>query len=188
MDAYIEKSEDFAKPILRKMRKLFHQGCPSIEETMKWGVPHFEKKGIVGGMAAFQKHVSLGFWKGDLMRDPEGILGGKGKTMCAVKFGSVADLPKDKVLLEYVREAVDLNEKGVKKPASRRRLVTPKDLSAALKRNKKARETYEGFSLAKRREYVDWITGASREETRKKRLAQAVEWMAEGKTMNWKYR
>jgi uncharacterized protein YdeI (YjbR/CyaY-like superfamily) len=53
--------------------------------------------------------------------------------------------------------------------------------------NKQAIAHFEGFSNSDKKEYVDWITEAKTEETRGKRLAEAVKWIAEGKKRNWKY-
>ncbi len=186
VDAYIGKSADFAKPILRRIREIVHKGCPEVEETIKWGMPHFDYKGMLCGMAAFKEHCALGFWKNKLVleRNPE-AMGQFGR------ITSLSDLPEDRVLLGYVREAARLNEAGVKVPRKAREAKkpprTPADLAAALKKNAKARATFEGFSPSQRREYVEWITGAKTEETRAKRLGTAVEWMAEGKPRNWKY-
>ena len=193
IDAYIENSAEFAKPILIKLRSLFHQACPEIEESIKWSSPFFEYKGIVGNMTAFKKHVSYGFWKAGLMSDPAGILERAGNTQMAVlKAASVDDLPGDSVMIQYIEEAVDLNERGVKvtrtKPASKRQeLQIPDDLAAALAENTKARASFAGFSYSKRKDYVEWIAEAKREVTRRKRLATAMEWLAEGKPRNWKY-
>ena len=193
VDAYIAKSADFAQPILKKLRRLFHQACPEIEETMKWSSPFFEYKGIVGNMTAFKQHVSWGFWKAGLMQDPEGILEKAGNTQMAVlKATKVEDLPADKVLIAYIKEAVDLNERGVTVPrrtvrTPRRPLQIPDDFIVAVRQNKKAQATFEGFSYSNRKEYVEWVTGAKREATRENRLTTAVEWMAEGKPRNWKY-
>jgi uncharacterized protein YdeI (YjbR/CyaY-like superfamily) len=63
----------------------------------------------------------------------------------------------------------------------------PQDLKSALARNAKARAAFEGFSPSHRREYVEWIEDAKRDDTRRKRLATAIEWMGEGKPRNWKY-
>src|SRR2546423_848102 len=118
VDAYIAKAAEFARPILRKIRGLFHKACPQIQETIKWGVPHFEHKGIVGSMAAFKHHVRFGFWKAELLSDPHGLFPSTGNSaMGADKITDVSKLPSDKVILEAIREAVSLNEKGVKAPA-----------------------------------------------------------------------
>jgi uncharacterized protein YdeI (YjbR/CyaY-like superfamily) len=192
VDAYIAKSAEFARPILSKIRQLFHEACPNIQEEMKWSFPHFVYKGIVGSMAAFKQHATFGFWKAALMTDPLGVLHGIGDTaMGWARITSVAQLPSDAQLKSYIREAVALNETGAKvqkpkkKPA--KKVTVPADLQAALKKNKKANTTFEGFSPSHRKEYIEWITGAKREETRKKRLQTAIKWLSEGKTHNWRY-
>ena len=146
-------------------------------------------------MAAFKKHVAFGFWKAKGMRDPEGLFRGDAKqSPFAIKVSSIKDLPAAKVIVAYTKEAVSLNEKGVKaSPSSGKKKKAksapkaPDDLMKALKRSKKALSTFEGFSPSRKREYVEWVTQAKREDTRKKRVATAVEWMAEGKPRNWKY-
>ena len=115
VDAYIERSPDFAQPMLKKMRRLFHKASPKINETIKWGVPHFEYKGLVGGMAAFKRHVTLGFWKSELMSDPAQLFQrGPKASMCTAKFKAAGEMPPDGVLLDYIRQAVKLNEDEVK--------------------------------------------------------------------------
>jgi len=193
VDAYIAKSAPFARPILEKIRKLFHKACPDLEETMKWSFPHFEYRGVLGSMAAFKQHVSFGFWKGSLMSDPQGLFRGVGKTtMNALKVQTLEDLPPDRVLLSYIKEAVKLNEEGIK-AAPRKKKAVKKDLNVpdyfrdALRKHPKALATFEGFSPSHKREYIEWITEAKQEATREKRMATALEWLSEGKPRNWKY-
>ncbi len=186
IDAYIEKAADFAKPILRHLRKLVHKGCPEVEETLKWSVPHFDYKGPLAGMAAFKAHCAFGFWKGSLI-----VPGSKEAMGQFGRIQTLSDLPKDELLLGYVRKAVQLNERGVKVPRplkhEKKQIPTPADLGAALKKNAKARATFDGFRPSHKREYLEWITEAKSEETRRKRLDTAIEWMAEGKPRHWKY-
>jgi hypothetical protein len=192
-DAYIAKAAPFARPILEKLRALFHKGCPEIEETMKWSMPHFEYKGIIGAMAAFKNYVRWGFWKGSLL-DVSGLeLSTVGMTgMKFTQTKELGDLPSDKVILALIRQAVALNEQGVKvakpkKKAPKPDLAAPDDLLSLLAKNKKAKATFDGFSPSHRREYVEWIVDAKQEATRQKRLATAMEWLTEGKSRNWKY-
>ncbi len=192
VDAYIAKSAQFARPILRRVRRAVHKACPKIEETIKWGVPFFEYKGVVANMAAFKQHASFGFWKQRLMDDPAGLFPSPGdSSMGGRKFRSVADLPPDAVLVRYIKAAVALNEKGVKVPRPPRKKRPPPrppaDLVAAFRKNAKARASFDGFTSSQQREYVEWITEAKRAETRKSRLDRAIRWMAEGRTRNWKY-
>ena len=100
-------------------------------------------------------------------------------------------MPKDALLVGYIKEAVRLNDAGIKKPKPPRpkakKRVVPDDLLAALKKNKKALMTFENFSPSHKREYVEWITEAKRDETRQQRLRTTIEWLAAGKPRNWKY-
>jgi len=189
VDAYIDESADFAQPILRHIREVVHAACPDVEETMKWSFPHFDYKGMFCSMAAFKEHCTMGFWHGEAVVGDEARNGGMGQ------FGrirSVKDLPSKRVLTGYLKKAMALKDAGVKpKRASRPRKATPvevpDDLTAALKRDKRAATTFEGFSPSHRREYVEWITEAKRMETRARRVAQTVAWLAEGKPRNWKH-
>jgi len=190
VDAYIEKSADFAKPILNHVRKLVHKASPEISETVKWSMPAFEYKGLVCGIAAFKNHCSVGFWKEKLL---EQSAFPKTKTAMGSlgKITSKKDLPPDDVIIKLVQQAVELNENGIKVPkkaaAPKKELVIPDYLTAALKKNKAAQKTFENFPYSCRKEYVEWITEAKTEPTREKRLATTIEWLAEGKRRNWKY-
>ncbi len=111
VDAYITRAPEFARPILKKLRLLFHKASPEMQESIKWGVPFFEQNGIVGGFAAFKQHVGLGFWKGKLLHDPLGLFKGKPtSSMCSIKITSAKDLPSNDDLLAYICEAIQLNE------------------------------------------------------------------------------
>jgi uncharacterized protein YdeI (YjbR/CyaY-like superfamily) len=192
VDAYIAKSADFAQPILRELRDVIHQGCPEVQETIKWGFPHFDYKGVMCGMAAFKQHCAFGFWKGSLIMDAK-----ENKSADAMgQFGritSMKDLPPKRTLLGYVQKAKKLNDAGVKVPArakpkgEKKVLVVPTYFTAALKKNKPALANFEKFSPSKKKEYVEWVTEAKTDETRDRRLQTSVEWIAEGKSRNWKY-
>ena len=192
VDAYIAKAAPFAQPILAHLREVVHAACPECEEAMKWSMPHFMYKGMLAGMASFKEHATFGFWKGDLVVTKDGRVDERAMGQFG-RITKLADLPSKKVLTGYVKTAMQLNDEGVKSPRMERKapskapVVPPADLAAALKKNKKAGATYAAFTPGKRREYVEWITEAKTDATRQKRLAQAIEWMAEGKTRNWKY-
>ncbi|MEY2479292.1 MAG: hypothetical protein QOI04_219 [Verrucomicrobiota bacterium] len=189
VDAYIDKSAKFAKPILRYLRKVVHAGCPQSEETIKWQMPHFDYKGPLCGMAAFKEHCAFGFWKGPLILGRS--QGGEGMGHFG-RITSLADLPDEKTLIGYVRKAAKLNDDGVQVPGrgkARKRppLKVPAYFLDALKKNAKAKKNFENFSPSRQREYVEWVTQAKREETRARRLKTSVAWLAEGKPQNWKY-
>lgn len=190
VDAYIAKSAEFARPILEYLRETVHRNCPEAEEKIKWSAPHFDYRGPLCHMAAFKQHCAFGFWKGALV-----VAEAKNEEAMG-QFGRITSLeeaPGGKLLAGYIRRAMKLNEDGVKS-ARRTRDAAPKppaevpdDLADALKKNRKAATVFAAFSPSAQREYIEWLTEAKREETRSKRLAQAIEWIAEGKQRNWKY-
>jgi uncharacterized protein YdeI (YjbR/CyaY-like superfamily) len=194
VDVYIAGAAHFAQPILNHVRQLVHEACPGVEETIKWGFPHFMYGGILCSMASFKQHCSFGFWKASLMSDSRSLLSKMGNTAMG-NFGhlrSLSNLPPDKTILAYVKEAVKLNEEGVSLPQRAKRgrrkpLRMPQYFQKALSKNKKAFKTFETFSYTNKRDYIDWIAEARTEETREKRLETALEWLSEGKIRNWKY-
>jgi hypothetical protein len=187
IDAYIARSADFAKPILNHFRSLVHEACPEVVETMKWGNPSFDHHGLLCSMAAFKAHCTVGFWRGELLglTREEGSMGHFGR------IASMNDLPAKSTLVKLVKQAATLNEEGVKiaapARAPRAELPMPDDFIGALKKNKKAMTAFQSFPPSHRREYIEWITGAQREQTRQKRLQTAIAQIAEGKPQNWKY-
>ena len=187
VDAYIKKAPPFARPILTHLRKIVHKGCPRCEEAMKWQMPFFDYSGPICFMASFKHHAAFGFWKGKLLfgKEHQGAMEHFGR------LTSIEDLPTENELIGYVRKAAKLNEHGIKKrrPKSNanRRVVVPHDLKSALMKNAKARKTFENFSYSHKKEYVQWVTDAKRDETRQRRLKTAIQWMARGKPQNWKY-
>lgn len=189
VDAYIARSAEFAQPILEHLRALVHAACPDVEEDIKWGFPHFMYKGMMCSMASFKTHCSFGFWKAELLMANDAMGGAMGD------FGRIAslkDLPPKKVLTAYVKQAMKLNDEGVAaparaKPEAPRELVMPDELTAALKASPAARKHFDAFSPSKQRDYAEWIGEAKTATTRARRLEQAMEWIAEGKSRNWKY-
>jgi uncharacterized protein YdeI (YjbR/CyaY-like superfamily) len=192
IDDYIGKSADFAKPILTHIREVVHSACPDAEETIKWGMPTFMHHGILCGMAAFKQHAAFNLWKAD------SIVGSDADRAAMGQFGRItklSDLPSKKIMSGYIKQLMVRNESGVKTPSVRkaddaRKVIPttpPPDFKAALDANAKARATFDGFSPSHRKEYIEWIVDAKRDETRQRRLRDAIAMLAEGKTRNWKY-
>ena len=177
---------DFARPILTDLRETIHAACPDVEETMKWSFPHFMYQGMLCSMAAFKQHAVFGFWKGSLIVHDDGKKAESGMGQFG-RLTKVSDLPPKRVLAGYVKKAMALNDEGITVPrpakrASPKRIRrTPPDLAAALKRNSKARATFDDFSASNKGEYIDWITEAKAKETRVRRLQTAIEWKYERK-------
>ena len=189
IDAYIAKAQPFARPILGHVRDRMHAVVPGVEETLKWSAPAFTFDGkILLIMAAFKAHAALNFWRGQELR------GGQASDEAMGQFGpltSVADLPPDAELDALIRQSVEL---AATAPAPRKVKHEPKppaklhpEFASALDASPKAKATLDGFSPSARRDYLDWIADAKQDATRAKRIASAIEWLAEGKKRHWKY-
>jgi uncharacterized protein YdeI (YjbR/CyaY-like superfamily) len=189
IDDYIARQAAFAQPILEHLRAAVHAACPQATETIKWGMPHFlYKDAMLAGMGAFKAHVTFGFWRGKEIVGEEAAEGAMGQ------FGRIAaidDLPAPEIFAGLVHKAMALTDGGAARPRAKKppkpAPVTPDDLAAALEEVPAARATFDAFAPSCRREYVNWVVEAKRPETRAKRIAEAVQWMAEGKRRNWKY-
>ena len=187
VDAYIARQADFARPILEHLRAAVHAARPDVEEGIKWGMPAFLLKGrILGNMAAFKAHATFGVWRGTAV--VEGA-----KSEARGQFGrltSLADLPADAELAALIEKAAALVEAGPAprpKKAAKAEPPVPDDLRSAIDDEPKAAAVFAAFPPSCRREYVEWVVEAKRPETRAKRVAQTVEWLAQGKRRNWKY-
>ena len=190
VDAYIANAAAFARPVLTHLRRTVHSGCPDVTETIKWGMPHFEYRGILCHMAAFKRHCAFGFWKGSR------VIAATARAEEAMgQFGRITSrgsLPSQRTLVALVRKAARLNAAGVKSPIRLRKRRrgpprVPADLRAALARNARARATFLALPPSGRREYTDWLAAAKRAETRARRLAQTMAWLSAGKPRNWQY-
>lgn len=189
IDAYIERQADFARPILNHLREILHAACPDCEETLKWSSPSFIYKGkILAGFAAFKAHAAFGFWAGSQILET-----GARQESAMGQFGrltSLDDLPPRAELEALTKKAMALIDEGVKPTRNKHAklpFTVPQDLRAAIDAVPAAAGTFDNFAPSCQREYVEWVTEAKRDETRAKRLALTVEWLAEGKKRNWKY-
>ncbi|WP_340313985.1 YdeI/OmpD-associated family protein [Rhizorhabdus argentea] len=192
IDAYIARAAPFAQPILSHVRAIVAQACPDGEETLKWGSPSIVYQGkILCTMAAFKTHATFGFWQGRLVT---GQATGEREATAMGQFGrltSLTDLPDDASLAAMVAKAMALIDSGVPMPRpvkhAKPPAEVPEDLAVALAAAPKAAATFESFPPGQRREYIEWIIGAKRAETRQKRVETTIAQLMEGKRLNWKY-
>ena len=189
IDAYIAKSQPFAQPILKQVRECVHAALPDAEETIKWSMPAYTVGGkIVLITAAFKAHCALNFWRGQELSSGPASDEGMGQFG---KISSLDELPSDEALLKLVREAVQLARSA---PAPRKTKTEPKpapelhpDFAAALAGAPAAKRMLDSFPPSAQRDYFEWIAEAKQEGTRNKRIATALEWLAEGQRRHWKY-
>ncbi len=196
VDTYIADAAGFAKPILEHLRKLVHQHCPDVNEAIKWSLPHFDYKGAnMCVMASYKAHCSFTFLKATLMTDPRLNTSMELKPIQRYlgKITKMTDLPTDDEFAAMLKEAMQLNESSVKPtrpkpPTDQPKIIeTPDYLLTALAANPPAKEVFESKSNSFRKEYIIWITDAKTDETRQKRISEALAWIAEGKGRFWKH-
>ena len=188
VDAYIADAPDFAKPILVELRKRVHAACPDVVETIKWRMPSFEHHGLLAGMAAFKAHMTFGFWKDALLRKEQEHAGTVERAGCMKAF---TDLPPKAPFAKVLKRAMALNEEGVKTPRAKgpakKAIPVPAEFARALNANKKAKAVFDAFAPSCKREYLEWIVDAKKDDTRARRIEQAIDWIADGKKRHWKY-
>jgi len=194
VDAYAEKVEDFAKPVLAHLRALIHATCPEVVEEIKWGIPHFDYKGdMMCIFAAYKNHCSFTFFKDSLMGDAR--LRANADVPAAKRFmgklTDIADLPSDQELKSWIKESMALNEQGTKLPArepkASRETGMPAAFAEMLQAAPEIKKIFESKSASFQKEYNVWIGEAKTEATRNKRIEEAMAWIAEGKGRFWKY-
>jgi uncharacterized protein YdeI (YjbR/CyaY-like superfamily) len=200
VDAYIDKSADFAKPILKHLRELVHRASPEITETIKWSAPFFEYNGVLCFMMAFKQHAGFGFWKAERLPDPHQILytEGGGSAGSIGKLTALADIPDDDILIWYIRQAMAQKEtvkkivptakkvKALSLPSSI--IFIPDYLAELFDKAPEASQYFDQFSPSQKKEYITWFEDAKTEATRQKRLTEGLEWISQGKTRHWKYK
>ncbi len=196
VDKYIVKMGEFAKPILTHLREIVHSTCPDVEENIKWGTPHYSYKGdhlcMMGG---FKQHCSFSLYKAELMKDKailESVKAGK-KFGYMDKIKDITELPNKKILIAYIKEAMELNANDTAKPKALKgkstvEVVAPKAFLEAIKKDKHANAIFENESPSFRKNYIIWVADAKTDETRQKRIEQSLEWIAEGKDRFWQYK
>jgi hypothetical protein len=194
INLYIAEQPEWQRKVLVRLRQLIHSANENIEEAWKWNSPHFEYKGIMIGMNAFKKFVGVWFHKGSLLKDTHLIFeqseSNEEKGMRAYKIHEGEKL-NEKAFLDLVKQAIKLNEAGTKltdaKPP-RKALQVPTELETVLKKDGQAWAHWEKFNYSHKKEYVEWVTDAKKEETRKRRIAQALEMIREGQGKEEKYK
>ena len=179
VDDYLARAPEVTRPILAELRRIFLAASPKIEETIKWGIPIFAYKGDLGGLSASRAHVTWSLWKARQLSDPHDLIGHG--IMLGGRAASLDEMPREEALLDLIRQAIDLNERGVKVHTPRPK--TPADFAAAMQKSADAKKRYAALTPARQWRYVNWIAAAKRPETRAKRIAAAVGRIGEGKTM-----
>lgn len=187
IDEGIASAEPFAKAICKKLRAIILKAEPGIIEDWKWG-PNYYKDGMVCGFWYFKKHCSIVFYQGALLKDKKKVLQMNEGNLHNrhIKYTDVNQID-EKLLIEYITEAVINNEKGLKiTEAKDKTVIIPADFKKLLLKNK-ALKNFDAMSYSKRKDYVMWIEGAKQDATRTKRIDLAIAKIKENIGMNDHY-
>jgi uncharacterized protein YdeI (YjbR/CyaY-like superfamily) len=186
VDAYIAAAAPFAQPLLATLRERLHAASPTLVETIRWGMPTLLHDGrILAHFAAFKRHATLVF------RDADAV--GETATGAMGQFGRLTrpeELPDAATIAAIVQRSIArMAAPAPQRPRTVRAAPALPDVFAtALRAQPDAQAGFDALAPGQRREYVEWIVEAKREDTRQRRIAQAVEWLAQGLPRDWKYR
>ena len=184
IDEGIASAEPFAQAICKKLRSIILKAEPAIIEDWKWG-PNYYKDGMVCGFWYFKKHCTFTFWQGALLKDKKKVLQMNEGNLHNrhIKYTDVKQID-EKLLIEYITEAVINNEKGLKiTEAKDKTVIIPPDFKKLLIKNK-VLKNFEDMSYSKRKDYALWINGAKQDVTREKRMAQGIAKIKEKQGLN----
>ncbi|MBD0377980.1 MAG: YdeI/OmpD-associated family protein [Flavisolibacter sp.] len=185
---YIDSLPDWSKSICKKLRTIILNADSSITEDWKWG-PNYYSNGMVCGYGAFQRHVKFTFFNGSGMKDPKGLFNHcvDNEFSRSIKYVAEDEID-EKLLTQYIKESVAVNKKGFKREVKDKTVEVPAELQQALSKNKKAQQFFEGLSYGYKKEFVEHVTTAKQDDTRIARIAKVVDYCAEGKKLNDKYK
>jgi len=192
IDEYYNSTEDWARPICKDLRQLIHAADSRIQEDWKWRAPVYCFKGMLCWVVPFKAHVGINFFKGSLVEDTYNLFdktGKEGKHNRIVKITTGQQLiTNNKAITKYLKKAVELNEDGIKPALFRPELIVPEFLANALSKQAKAQNFFDGLAYSHKQEYIQWLTGAKRESTRKARLEKALDMLNNDVKMHDQYR
>lgn len=185
---YIDALPDFSKAICTKLRSIMLKAGKDLKEEWKWG-PHYSCNGMVCGFGAFKEHVKFTFFNGAAMKDPQHLFNHcvDNEFSRSIKYTDVSEID-EKAILAYVKESMAVNKSGFKRQVKDKTVIVPEELQQALAKNKKAHTFFEGLTYGYKKEFVELVTAAKREETRVERIKKIVALCAEGKRLNDKYK
>lgn len=185
---YIQGLPQWAQAVCNELRRICLSADPSIVEDWKWG-PHYSSNGMVCGYGAFQKHVKVTFFNGSAMKDANGLFNHciDNEFSRSIKYTGVEEID-EKALLAYIRESVAVNAQGFKREVKNKTVEVPAELEQALAANAKAQAFFDALSYGYKKEFVELVTTARQEKTRQERIAKVVDYCAEGKKLNDKYK
>lgn len=163
-----------------------------LEVATKWGGPvyTFNKKNIVG-VGGFKSYFGIWFFNGVFLKDNYNLLinaqEGTTKSMRQMRFQSIKDV-NEKLVLEYIKEAIEIEKKGLVVQPSKKETITSEFLNNEMNLDVKLKNAFEQFSSYKQREFIEYIASAKQEKTKINRFEKIKPMLLENIGLNDKYR
>ena len=164
----------------------------SLVETTKWGgsVYTYQNKNVVG-IGGFKSYFGIWFYNGVFLKDEKKLLINANeentKSLRQMRFISVNEID-EKLILYYINEAIEIEEKGLFIPKEKKETIIPELLQNEMDKNQELLSKFNAFSPYKQREFIEHITSAKQEKTQLARLEKVIAMILEGKGLNDKYR
>ena len=162
-----------------------------LVETTKWGGIVYTHNGKnVLGIGGFKSYFGVWFFNGVYLKDKANLLVSGNETTKAqrqMRFNSLSEVD-EKIVLAYINEAIELEEKGLKHKPEKSPLVLSEYFETFLNSDKEVKSAFEAFSLTKKKEFVEYIDTAKQEQTKLTRLEKIKPMILEGIGLNDKYR
>lgn len=164
---------------------------PLVEMT-KWGGSVYTHKGKnIVGIGGFKSYFGIWFFNGVFLKDDKNILinaqEGTTKALRQMRFQAKKEID-EKTILAYVKEAIEIEEKGLAIKAEKKEIIQSSLFDKFLNSNKELKQNFESLTPYKQREYLEFIESAKQEKTKLARLEKIKPLLSEGKGLNDKYR
>jgi uncharacterized protein YdeI (YjbR/CyaY-like superfamily) len=187
VDFYFNKAKKWQEEI--KLMRSLVLDCHLAEE-LKWGCPCyvFGKSNIVL-IHTFKDYCAFLFFKGSLLKDPENILIQQTEHVQAarqVRFTNVKDITRlKKTLKDYIFEAVEIEEKGLKVPMKKtREYGIPEEFQLQLNKSAALKKAFDALTPGRQRGYLLYFSSAKQAKTREERIKKYTKQMLEGKGLD----
>ena len=95
------------RPLIERLARIVENAAPEAEGTIKWGMPVYSTgRNVVYLEARSREYVSLGFFRGADLDDPEGLLEGSGSALRYIRVSAPEQIPEE-AIRQLVRQAFD---------------------------------------------------------------------------------
>ena len=174
--------------ILEELRRIV-LSC-GLTEELKWGVPCYTwQKANILVLGALKECSTIGFFKGALLQDAEGILSKPGENTQAARLFRVTDvkevMEKEDILKAYIFEAIEVEEAGLKVAfKAKSELVYAEELQVILDDDPEYRKAFEALTPGRQRGYNLYFTAPKQAKTRTSRVEKCRDKVLAGKGLH----